>query len=287
MTTFSLKYVVEFEKNSPDIYAESPTITYIFNHLRQFNDSEFTKIYEKYKSLCEWAREVDSINNFTKRALKLYNDILMQTNCGALGGIMEDDNIKELRGIYMMYTFDEQITYYRAIAKILQKKQHGLHIDEGLRIFYLREDQILMSLWWRDHGYWECDEVHFLLEIDEYYQNEIVPRLNIKEILSQAPATPSIPPELDTSQAHAFFKKAIALELMDKDYNWLKGYQMLACFAREMSLALGLGKGDRISWRPFETLFKVPQGKLRLNYNDIQKTGEDPKESHLIDEIFN
>lgn len=287
MINITLNNVVKFEKNSPDIYAESPTITYIFNHLRQFSDSDMTKLYEKYKGFCKWAFEANRINGFTKSAFKFYNDILMQSNCGALGGIMEDDNIKGLTGFYLMNTFDEQLTYYRAIAKIIRKKQQTLNIEEGLKIIYLEEDTILLTLWWRDHGYWECDEVHFLLEIDEYYQNEIVPRLNIKEILSQAPAAPTIPPELDTSQAHAFFKKAIALELMDKDYNWLKGYQMLACFAREMSLALGLGKGDRISWRPFETLFKVPQGKLRLNYNDIQKTGEDPKESHLIDEIFN
>ena len=73
---------------------------------------------------------------------------------------------------------------------------------------------------------------------------------------------------------------------MDNNNNWLKGLQMLACFAREMSLKLKLGKGERISWKPFETLFNVPVRKLRLNYNDIQKTGQAPKEEYLIDKVF-
>lgn len=95
-----------------------------------------------------------------------------------------------------------------------------------------------------------------------------------------------IPPELATKEAEKYFDKAIELKLMDSKYRWLKGFQMLACFAREMSVRLHLGKGERIAWKPFETLFNVPPGKLRLNYNDIQKTGQAPKESYLIDKIF-
>ena len=79
---------------------------------------------------------------------------------------------------------------------------------------------------------------------------------------------------------------------MDCNYKWLKGMQMLACFAYEMSKKLKLGKGEnadgrsRITWKPFETLFSVDRGKLRLNYNDIQKTGQQPKDSYLIDGVF-
>lgn len=95
-----------------------------------------------------------------------------------------------------------------------------------------------------------------------------------------------IPKELDTDEAKGYFKKAVELGLMSDDFKWLKGLQMLACFAREMSLKMNLGKGERISWKPFESLFGVPCGKLRLNYNDIQKTGQDPKEAYLIDKVF-
>ena len=95
-----------------------------------------------------------------------------------------------------------------------------------------------------------------------------------------------IPKELDNDEAKTYFKKAVELGLMTDDFRWLKGLQMLSCFAREMSLKYNLGKGERISWKPFETLFGVPKGKLRLNYNDIQKTGQNPSEAYLIDKIF-
>lgn len=100
------------------------------------------------------------------------------------------------------------------------------------------------------------------------------------------PEPQQIAKELTTPEANGYFKKAIDLGLMDSNFRWLKGLQMLACFAREMSLKLNMGKGDRIAWKPFEMLFGVPLGKLRLNYNDIQKTGQDPKEAYLINRIF-
>ncbi|MCR5471518.1 MAG: hypothetical protein K6F22_11330 [Prevotella sp.] len=100
------------------------------------------------------------------------------------------------------------------------------------------------------------------------------------------PEPQQIAKELITPEANGYFKKAIDLGLMDSNFRWLKGLQMLACFAREMSLKLNMGKGDRIAWKPFEMLFGVPLGKLRLNYNDIQKTGQDPKEAYLINRIF-
>jgi hypothetical protein len=101
-----------------------------------------------------------------------------------------------------------------------------------------------------------------------------------------SPEPQQIPAELDTQEAKVYLDKAIELGLMDSNYKWLKGLQMLACFAVEMSKRLKLGKGERISWKPFETLFSVNSGKLRLNYNDIQKTGQQPKESYLIDRVF-
>ena len=103
---------------------------------------------------------------------------------------------------------------------------------------------------------------------------------------SKLTAQQSIDPRLTTVEAKAYFNEAIELGLMDKNYNWLKGLQMLSCFAWEMSKALKMGKGDRTAWRPFEILFGVEKGKLRLNYNDIQKTGQNPSESYLIDQIF-
>ena len=109
---------------------------------------------------------------------------------------------------------------------------------------------------------------------------------NTDSLAVEQPEPQQTTQELATPEAKTYFDKAIELGLMNKFYNWLKGLQMLACFAREMSLRLHLGKGERISWKPFETLFLIEPGKLRLNYNDIQKTGQDPKESDLIDKVF-
>ena len=103
---------------------------------------------------------------------------------------------------------------------------------------------------------------------------------------------PKLPDRLQKEDAQKYFSKAIELGLMDDKYKWLKGMQLLACFAREMSLKLDMGKGynadktKRISWRPFEDLFGIKHGKLRLNYNDIQKTGQEPSDIDLIKEVF-
>lgn len=96
-----------------------------------------------------------------------------------------------------------------------------------------------------------------------------------------------LPHELDTPKARAYFDRAVEVGLMDDDYKWQKGLQLLACFAREMSLRLKLGKGDnRISWKPFEQLFSIPKGKLRSNYNDVLKVGQSPVGSELLDKVF-
>lgn len=106
------------------------------------------------------------------------------------------------------------------------------------------------------------------------------------------PEAVTLPDILATPEALKIFEQARELGLIDRDYKWLKGLQLLACFAREMSLKLGLGKGNnsdgtpRISWQPFERLFNISNGKLRANYNDVQKTGQNPGDHTLIDGIF-
>lgn len=96
----------------------------------------------------------------------------------------------------------------------------------------------------------------------------------------------NLPSELDTDEAHKFFAKARTIGLMNGDYIWLRGKQLLACFCHDMSQKLNLGKGDRIAWKPFEVLFGIEKGKLRSNYNDIQKTGQNPKDIDLVDKVF-
>ena len=89
-------------------------------------------------------------------------------------------------------------------------------------------------------------------------------------------------------EALTIIERAIEKRMIEKTatgYKWLMGLQMLSCFAREMSIKFNMGKG-RIAWKPFEILFGIERGKLRLNYNDIQKTGQAPKDAHMIDELY-
>lgn len=104
--------------------------------------------------------------------------------------------------------------------------------------------------------------------------------------------TPNLPSELNTPEVLGIFAEAQKLGLMDEQYKWLKGLQLLACFAREMSLKFKWGKGvngngePRISWQPFELFYGLKKYTLRSNYNDIQKTGQQPTDSALIDQLF-
>lgn len=114
--------------------------------------------------------------------------------------------------------------------------------------------------------------------IVDYYKRE--------RKLSKGGEAKQLPQELNTDEAKKYIQKAIDLGLINDNYQWLGGLQMCACFASKMSDKLNLGKGDRISWKPFETLFRLHKGKLRLNLNDIQKTGSSPKDIDLINAIF-
>lgn len=136
--------------------------------------------------------------------------------------------------------------------------------------------------WGGDTGY----EVYYRIMAPEFSERLEAVEEWAKMKREQPAETFILPPELDTPEARKYFDRAIEQGLMSEDYKWLKGLQMLACFARDFSMKLSLGKGNRISWKPFESLFEIEPGKLRLNYNDIQKTGQNPSESDLIDKVF-
>lgn len=110
---------------------------------------------------------------------------------------------------------------------------------------------------------------------------------------SQEPATGrELPSELDTEQARKYFARAVAAGLMSEQYKWLASQSLLACFCREMSVNLGLGKGyssegqKRLSWKPFEALFNVKAKNLTTSLNDIKKTGQDPIGIEKVEAIF-
>lgn len=101
-----------------------------------------------------------------------------------------------------------------------------------------------------------------------------------------------LPSELDTEQARKYFARAVAAGLMSEQYKWLASQSLLACFCREMSVNLDLGKGyssegqKRLSWKPFEALFNVKAKNLTTSLNDIKKTGQDPIGIEKVEAIF-
>ena len=125
------------------------------------------------------------------------------------------------------------------------------------------------------------------IELAQHYINAL-PRLADDE-----PATGrELPTELDTEQARKYFERAVNAGLMSKQYKWLASQALLACYCREMSIKLDLGKGykaegqKRLSWKPFEQLFDKKRGALRASLNDIQKTGQDPTGIGKVNDIF-
>ena len=81
-------------------------------------------------------------------------------------------------------------------------------------------------------------------------------------------------------------KDAVAIILACIDIGWMQKPtygQVKNEFGDIGSKANG---SHRISWKPFETLFNQPKGKLRLNYNDIQKTGQPPRDIWMVDKVF-
>lgn len=107
-----------------------------------------------------------------------------------------------------------------------------------------------------------------------------------EQIQQKEASTNILPSELNTDEALKYFARAKENGLIDDNYKWLKGKQLLACFCHDMSKKLTLGKCDRIAWKPFEKLFGITKGTLRSNYNDIQKTGQNPSDIALVDSIF-
>lgn len=97
-------------------------------------------------------------------------------------------------------------------------------------------------------------------------------------------------PEYKRDEAKKYLNKAIELGLINYNYKWIEGKELLSWFVSEFSLKCNMGKGvnsngqPRTSWQPFETLFGITG--LRSNFNDTQKTGRTPTKKELIDRVF-
>lgn len=147
---------------------------------------------------------------------------------------------------------------------------------------------LCLSLWDDYCQMWVVAVKNIISNLSEYAENykKVLTGNITPDKPQQVQASTPLPVELQTDEAIRYIDKAKKLGLIDDNGHWLKGLQMLACFARDMSIKLHLGKGERIAWQPFEKYFGIEKGRLRLNYNDIQKTGQTPTDIYLIDKVF-
>ena len=166
-------------------------------------------------------------------------------------------------------------------------------------------DRCSLEVYLKIHGEFSISCI--IREIFDYYHKTIIPQKALAALTTleetekvtdnQTDQKPQLPPELSTPEATGYFEKAIEAELMDCNYKWLKTKVLLACFVKEMSDKLKLGKGytsdgvPRVNWKIFENLIKLdgytPDTlKLRGSLNDLQKTGDEPLNINLVNDIF-
>ena len=203
-----------------------------------------------------------------------------------------EKNLKDIYSEYYGRCFEVWKSNVRYDIELMQKSANEIEAA-FIRVMIEDESNRIEESSKRLFPYLPEEEQRILIQVGDGFIRYLRDRLNeLKPNHNQSSSVHQLPDQLDTDKARRYFRKAIDLGLMSEEYEWLKGLQMLACFARDMSLKLNLNKATnsdgtkRISWKPFENLFEVEQGKLRLNYNDIQKTGQNPSEIGLIDKVF-
>lgn len=188
--------------------------------------------------------------------------------------------------------YDEIATGLNNIIQLL----HSLYPNEPIEALKMEIEEIVLDAApIKGVGFTHPPKLKERLGLDIAIRNDVAKR--VKLWLSKTDHLPNnpnmeLPPKLNTEQARVYFTKAVELGLMREDYKWLKTQSLLACFARDMSIKLDLGKGlnsdgtPRVNWRLFETLFGIKKSKLRRSFNDIQKTGQLPLDSDLLKQIF-
>lgn len=183
----------------------------------------------------------------------------------------------------------------RKYKQIIEEYDYKEAVEEYKRLHY--SDEILS---FDKVGYYfnylYCIMVKFekwLKDILPFYKidfNDIVVSKIDDNRQNDAQRSDKLPPELSTSEAMEIWKKAQKAGLVDEQYKWLETKVLLACFAKEMSDRFNLGKGTnsdgskRINWKIFENLFDILG--LRGALNDLKKTGENPLNINLVNDIF-
>lgn len=186
---------------------------------------------------------------------------------------------------------EECLSFYYDAMIVFAMRLDGMLLHYGFDLLYLQKKTGICLIEKR-----EIDDLAVCVGSDKLVQEYIdalpkepQPEQTTKEKVS---STPQIPSVLKNDKASEYFAKAMKVGLMNEKYEWLGSNFLLACFCRELSINLDLGKGrnsngeKRVCWKPFEQLFNVKKGSLRVSLNDIQKTGNDPIGIEKIDALF-
>ena len=185
----------------------------------------------------------------------------------------------------------------KRFCRDIEQRYTPLYDEE---IFSDENNKELYSLLTDTHGKGTAvmmmDKLKEIAHLNNIIVGDVCSILNELQPQRQAPQEPStereVPSELDTEQARKYFERAVEAGLMSEQFEWHKSQVLLACFAREMSLKLGLNLAQnsdgtyRTSWQPFELLFGLEKYALRTSYQDMRKTGQEPIGIEIVDAIF-
>lgn len=188
-------------------------------------------------------------------------------------------------------TMEECLLFFYDVMILFANRLDGMLLCYGFDLLYLQRKIGVCLIENRDK-----DWLGFCIGSDKLVQEYIdalpkepQPEQTTKEKVF---STPQIPSVLNNDCASEYFAKAVKVGLMNDKFEWLETKFLLACFCKELSIKLDLGKGwnsngeKRVCWKPFEQLFNVKNGGLRASLNDIQKTGNDPIGIEKIDALF-
>lgn len=280
-----IKYKIGAYKKGISSSSRQEAVKYIIKELEKVIITDHS-VYESRDFLFYINRKVEVIDTLKGKDKERYIFTLLRP-FAKYSEIAKSDVFKNILKGENLQVLEEQICYFVGLIEEYAITLDAILLERGINLLWYQEISGIYLIEERN----KRDYIDYLgsEKLVQRYIDEALPKLEPQqapEPTNTKPQQNKLPDELNTDEALRYFAKAKEIGLIDDNYKWLKGKQLLACFCSEMSSKLDLGKGDRISWQPFEILFTIKKGSLRSNLNDIQKTGESPTDIYLVDKVF-
>lgn len=282
-----IKYKIGAYKKGISSSSRQEAVKYIIKELEKVKIiiTDYSP-YENRDFLFSINRKIEVINTLKGKDKERYIFTLLRP-FAKYSEIAKSDVFKNALKGEDLQVFDEHIRYLARIIEEYAIILDSILLERGINLLWYQEMSGIYLIEERN----KRDYIDYLgsEKLVQRYIDEALPKLEPQqapEPTNTKPQQNKLPDELNTDEVLRYFAKAKEIGLIDDNYKWLKGKQLLACFCREMSLKLNLGKGERISWQPFEILFNTKKGEPRSNLNDIQKTGKEPTDIYLVNKVF-